>query len=197
MKYRRSTYLSESWLRRKTVIAILFLISFLKFVFEDDGKFIRRQHFIWYHLEIKKGKHEMSPAQHALLCLDQKKSLECAKQYLTSVCQAPSKMHLGEILSGGRTVTPHYLNFSFSFTHNIHIQNSNLYLLAAVLDSQGTSVNRTPKVGALRTWLCGIKEELANKIMTIITLSKFIAQVKRLKELCRKKKKERKHRRAR
>lgn len=65
----------------------------------------------------------MSQAQHALLHLDQEKPLECAKQYLTSACHAPSEMHLGK--SGGCAVTPHYLNFFFSLAHHIQIQNSN------------------------------------------------------------------------
>lgn len=41
----------------------------------------------------------MSLAQCALLHLDQEKLLECAKQYLTSICQTPSKMCLGKIYS--------------------------------------------------------------------------------------------------
>lgn len=41
----------------------------------------------------------MSQAQRALLCLDQEKPLECAKHYLTSICQVPSKMHSGKIYS--------------------------------------------------------------------------------------------------
>lgn len=54
----------------------------------------------------------MSRAQHALLCLAQEKPLECAKQYLTSICQAPSKMHLGKIYSVEDTQSHHIIFIS-------------------------------------------------------------------------------------
>lgn len=59
---------------------------------------------------------------------------------------------LGEnTLGGGRTVTPHHLYFSFSFTHNIQIQIVFVGSCPRLLGG-GASVNTAHKVGAPQEW---------------------------------------------
>lgn len=91
----------------------------------------------------------MSQAQHALLHLDQEKSLECAKQYLICVCHTLSKMHLGE---SGAVQSCHIILISsspspttFKFKIQIVFVGSCFRLLGDI------SEHNTQRGGSLRT----------------------------------------------
>lgn len=150
-KYRRSTYLSESWGRRKTVIALFFTSSWnlpLKIMgslLEADNISSRRS-----LLEIKEN---MKCLKHNMLCcvLPKKSLQECAKQYLTSLCQAPSKCTWRKY-TVWRTHS-HTTSSLFLFIHPQHSQIQIVFVGSCPVDSWAGGYQWIQyKVGAPQEW---------------------------------------------